>query len=334
MNDRDELIGTYINEFEILGRDFEKEAIQKAKGYHQIYYICRCSCGNIKSILKGNLTSGRQKSCGCKIKTPSNFEDLTGRTFNKLTVIKRDLTKKQATYWICQCECKNIVSVQAGKLKSGHTKSCGCWQKEQAHNTHFKDLSGMTFGKLKVIDRNFNYRNNKQTYWNCECECGSKVVVAALKLCSFQTTSCGCIKSYGEYLIKRYFNEHNIKYYSNKGFADCCSMNGYRLKFDFIIPNNSKVGFYIVEFDGHQHFKSNNRGWDTEKNYNKVHQNDLIKNKYCFDNNIKLIRIPYTELKNMNYKDLFLETTSFLLTRNNEKEYYSKYTEYFNSIKT
>ena len=41
MNVKDELIGTYVNEFEIIGRDLEKEAIQKAKGYNQLYYICR-----------------------------------------------------------------------------------------------------------------------------------------------------------------------------------------------------------------------------------------------------------------------------------------------------
>ena len=337
MNKIDNLIGLKINDLEVVGRDLKKEIQQKKKRYHQIYYICRCSCGNICSVLKTNLTSGKQKSCGCgRRKSPANFEDLTNRVFDRLTVIERDLSRNKGymTYWLCRCECGNVVSVQASKLKSGHTKSCGCWQKEQAHNTHFKDLTGMTFGKLKVIDRNFTAYSNNKVYWNCECECGSRVVVAALKLCSFQTMSCGCIKSYGEYLIKNYLNKNNIMYYSNRGFSDCLSLGGYRLKFDFIIPDNSKVGFYIIEFDGHQHFKSNNRGWDTDKNYNRTHENDLIKNKYCFDNDIKIIRIPYTEIRNMNYNDLFLETTSFLLSKSNESEYYRKYTEYFNSIKT
>lgn len=326
MNDRDELIGTHINEFEILGRDFEKEAIQKSKGYHQIYYICRCSCGNIKSILKGNLTSGRQKSCGCKIKIPSNFEDLTGRTFNKLKVIERDLTKKPGTvYWICQCECKNIVSVQAGKLKSGHTKSCGCWQKEQAHNTHFKDLSGMYFGKLKVIDRVKDKHDNGQTYWNCQCKCGSKTVVTGGKLVSGHTFSCGCSNSYGEYIIKEYLNKLKIEYKNNFTFSDCLSNKGKRLKFDFAI----KIGniFYIVEFDGPQHFVSSGRAWDTEENLKGIQERDKIKNKYCFDRNIPIIRIPYTELYKLMMKDLFIETTSFLLTRDNECNYYNKYTE-------
>lgn len=196
MNIKDELIGTFINEFEIIGRDFEKEAIQKLKGYNQIYYICKCSCGNIKSILKGNLISGKQKSCGCKRKTPSNFDDLTNKFFDNLRVIERDLSKKVCgkTYWICQCKCGNIVSVEAGKLKSGHTKSCGCLQKEKAHSTHFKDLSNMDFGFLHVIDRSDKVGHG-QTYWNCECVCGKKTVVAGGKLVSGQTRSCGCKRS-------------------------------------------------------------------------------------------------------------------------------------------
>ena len=42
---------------------------------------------------------------------------------------------------------------------------------------------------------------------------------------------------------------------------------------------------------------------------------------YCFDNNIPIIRIPYDV--EWTYEDLFLEKTRFLLTPENENEYYS-----------
>ena len=48
---------------------------------------------------------------------------------------------------------------------------------------------------------------------------------------------------------------------------------------------------------------------------------NLIKNKYCFDNNIPLIRIPYNAEYTID--DLKLETTRFLLTPENEEEYYN-----------
>ena len=55
------------------------------------------------------------------------FIDLKGEKFNRLTVIKRVENNKKATKWLCRCECGNIVEVQAGNLKNGHTKSCGCY---------------------------------------------------------------------------------------------------------------------------------------------------------------------------------------------------------------
>lgn len=58
------------------------------------------------------------------------FEDLTGKTFNRLTVIERIENNKKAPKWLCKCNCGNYVEVQSGNLKNGHTKSCGCYSAE------------------------------------------------------------------------------------------------------------------------------------------------------------------------------------------------------------
>ncbi len=64
------------------------------------------------------------------------FEDLTGKTFGRLTVIKRAENGKGGhTRWLCQCECGNKTISQAPDLKSGHTQSCGCLSKEKAAKT-------------------------------------------------------------------------------------------------------------------------------------------------------------------------------------------------------
>ena len=49
-------------------------------------------------------------------------DDLAGKTFNKLLVIKYE--KKKG--WLCKCECGNIKYVSSNDLKRGHTTSCGC----------------------------------------------------------------------------------------------------------------------------------------------------------------------------------------------------------------
>ena len=58
--------------------------------------------------------------------TPSNFEDLTGCKFGRLTVIQRAKSAKGwRTKWLCRCDCGKEVIVDRGNLKSGHTlQSC------------------------------------------------------------------------------------------------------------------------------------------------------------------------------------------------------------------
>ena len=71
-------------------------------------------------------------------KQPANFDDLSGRLFGRLTVIKRGPTKitpggQRKTNWWCRCACGNpgLILVAATALKSGHTQSCGCLQRER-----------------------------------------------------------------------------------------------------------------------------------------------------------------------------------------------------------
>lgn len=61
------------------------------------------------------------------------FKDLTGQKFNKLTVLGPGRRNSNGqVQWKCKCDCGNIVLVTTTYLKNGHTKSCGCFNKEQA----------------------------------------------------------------------------------------------------------------------------------------------------------------------------------------------------------
>ena len=57
--------------------------------------------------------------------------DLTKQKFGRLTVIKRvENDKHGKSRWLCKCDCGNEIQVVGIDLKSGHTQSCGCLQKE------------------------------------------------------------------------------------------------------------------------------------------------------------------------------------------------------------
>lgn len=54
--------------------------------------------------------------------------------FHRLTVIRQDTSRKNKSrrYWMCRCECGQWVSVTTADLRSGNTKSCGCWKRDKA----------------------------------------------------------------------------------------------------------------------------------------------------------------------------------------------------------
>ena len=60
------------------------------------------------------------------------FRDLSGCRFGRLEVIQQaDRSPCGRTRWRCRCICGNEVIVQAAHLISGHTRSCGCYNKDR-----------------------------------------------------------------------------------------------------------------------------------------------------------------------------------------------------------
>ena len=118
--------------------------------------------------------------------------DLTGQRFGRLTVIERAGTKHGEAVWRCRCDCGNEVVVSGYKLRTGHSKSCGCIVSEHAKR-FAKDLTGQRFGRLVVIER--AGRINSYAAWRCLCDCGKEIIVASNQLRRGQVKSCGCLQS-------------------------------------------------------------------------------------------------------------------------------------------
>lgn len=96
---------------------------------------------------------------------------------------------------------------------------------------------------------------------------------------------CNC--SRGEKSIEKWLVTHNINYTPQKKFKDCKNIRP--LPFDFYLPKYNKA----IEYDGKQHFVPIEHYGGVEA-YKQRIKNDEIKNKYCKDKGIDLLRIPYT----------------------------------------
>ena len=243
--------------------------------------------------------------------------DLTGQRFGRLIVQYKCNYKKVNKYpWHCICDCGNTHDVPTQDLITGKTQSCGCYKKEKASllgkktgtingKKRAKNLTNQIFGRLTAISLT-NEKAGSNNVWLCKCECGNYIKVRTQDLLNGNTSSCGCLKSKGQEVISNLVRKNNIQFVTEKVFEKCYypNSNG-KPKFDFFVDNS-----YIIEYDGIQHFKEIsffNIDLDTQK------YRDEYKNQWCKDNDIPIIRIPYTKLKSIKITDLLLETSEYII---------------------
>lgn len=124
--------------------------------------------------------------------------NLTGKVFDKLTVLEKAPSRARHVYWKCQCKCGNIVEVSAESLKRNMPHDCGCVklqlqkEKERTKENKINYLVGKRFGKL-VVEARTEERINGSVVWKCKCDCGGYKNVPTHLLTSNHTQSCGCL---------------------------------------------------------------------------------------------------------------------------------------------
>ena len=97
-----------------------------------------------------------------------------------------------------------------------------------------------------------------------------------------------CNLSKGEKIISKWLKSNSINYKIEKSFDKCfVDKKNKKLRFDFYLPEHNT----LIEFDGVHHFKAK-YGEDV---FNKQLLRDRIKDQYCINNNINLIRIGFWE---------------------------------------
>ena len=245
--------------------------------------------------------------------------DMSGiTTQNNIYVIKRAKGYTKEAHWVCKCPMCNREDwiVKGSKLRGNNQvamcKDCSAKNNLKAiKKPFFKDLTNQKFGMLTAL-KPTNKRNGTSIIWECICDCGNVCYKTSSYLLNGDTKSCGCIsKSYGESLIYEILKSNNIPFETEKHFQNCVG------RFDFYVNNQ-----YIIEFDGRQHFYKTNTGFGKE--YENIHQRDLKKNKYCFENNIPIIRISFDNIEKICYNNIRIENSDFILTEENEDEYYRR----------
>ena len=166
-----------------------------------------------------------------------------------------------------------------------------------------KKLTNEDFIKKSIAIHNNIYKYDKTEYINTNTD----VIILCEKHGYFKQkpyihlSGCGCQicnNSKGEEKIRLFLVKNDLQFEREKRFDDCRDINP--LPFDFFLPMINTC----IEFDGEQHFHEK-EVWGGKENFKKIQEHDKIKNDYCKNNNINLIRIKNSDInkiENIIYK--------------------------------
>ncbi len=262
-------------------------------------------CGHEWATVARNLIEGHGcPKCAGNIKLKDDefkrrVKEIWGDKFTVLGIYKGANEKILVRHEVCGFEFTPFAS--------NLTKGQGCPKcrpkvigdvLRKDHDTFIKEIYDLVGEEYTVVGQ---YKTTHDKILMKHNECGHKWKVQPAHFLS--GTRCPlCAKSEPEKRTREWLDENNYKYEQEAIFNECRNIKP--LPFDFKIYKN-KNKFILIEIDGVFHYKP----IYGHKRLNKVKENDKIKNKFCFHNNIPLIRIPYWEFDNIE-KILEKELTS------------------------
>lgn len=160
---------------------------------------------------------------------------------------------------------------------------------------NYFDINGY---KCDILENSGNKRKGKFIFI---CECGKYYSSTLDEVINnvkprIRCKKCSNTISSGEKAIIDWLQNNNINYKYQYKFTNCKYKR--ELPFDFYLPDYN----VCIEFDGIYHYEKQKH--ITDKQFEEQQIRDKIKDEYCKQNNIKLIRIPYWNLYNKKYKSI------------------------------
>lgn len=269
---------------------------------HKVKCLCKID-GNVWYALPENLLKGH--GCPkCSInntvvrlrKSHNDFVDDVHKISPNIDILSKYIDNK--TLIKCKCNiCNNTWETMAANLISGKgCPKCGLKKRISAitktKQQFVIELSHVS-PDIEVIGDYIN--TNTQILCKCKNDGNEWLATPSNLLKGTGCPICNC--SHGETAIKNALIKLNIDFMMQYKFVDCKKIR--QLPFDFYIPKYN----LCIEYDGQQHFRPVNFGGCSDEQalglYNRTKENDLIKNRYCKENNIDLLRIKYSDFDNI-----------------------------------
>lgn len=179
------------------------------------------------------------------------------------------------------------------------------------------DLTGETFGKLKVLE--FAGKKNGRNYWKCQCSCGKVIEASTGNLRSGRATNCGCFriertklantthgktntKLYGVYkhMYRRCYKETEPAYknYGGRGIKICEEwLNNFENFYDWAVNNGYDENLTLDRINVNGNYEPSNCRWvnQTVQQNNRTNNVRLVHNgeEHTLAQWALIIGVPY-----------------------------------------
>lgn len=255
----------------------------------------RCPvCGNIWSARPSNILSGRQcPRCAGMImsekfkKTQEQFMEELGCINPEIEILGQYVNYNSKIE--VRCKTHNITWETR---PSALLKGCGCSEcmkekialKNGRTHDEFVKIVLCNYPNIEVLSQ---YKNAK-TIMKCRCKIHNRNFEKIADLLATKKGQCPiCTMSEGAKKVAAFLDENGIEFIPEYKFDGDVEIQ--KKRFDFYIPKMNMC----IEYDGAQHFIPM-RDMGGQLYFDYMKKNDEIKDAYCRENGIRLLRIPYT----------------------------------------
>lgn len=222
--------------------------------------------------------------------------------FTDKTIMYRDYYKSINNPYVkkyCCNNCKEIKIKECNLLKYGVENPMSIKELHDKQSALYRadiNIVKRDFLKMGFILLEENYKNNR-TKMPCKCINHQDIIQYKNYDSIKQHEGCSlCNASKGEKEIRNFLINNNYTYKPQYTIDKVIGTGGRLLRFDFVVYLNDNF-ILLIEYDGLQHFEavdfaSKGKQW-AEEQFELIKIKDKIKNEYCIENNIPLLRIPY-----------------------------------------
>jgi hypothetical protein len=270
----------YGDEYDILGRYV---------GSTKRILVKHNKCGREYYVIANSLLRGR----GCircaglqKYTTDQVAEIIKTKTNNEYELVS-EYKANNKTIQVKHNECGTVFETTYTLFMHNDSRCPLCNKGYRRSNDLFKKEIYQLVGKEYVLLGEYAGTTKKVLVKHEVCGNEYKVTPNAFlkgSRCPF------CNASKGEIAVLKFLTNNKIKHKREYKIKKCRDKQV--LPFDFAIFKDDKLAA-LIEYQGEQHYKSLERfGW--KEKFKDRQRKDQIKRKFCQQNNIPLIEIPYT----------------------------------------